>query len=137
MEFEECAAAEIDAEVVAAFDDRRPQADQNYDEREGEPGVTQPQEPDFWIVEDAELADAQARSVAEHHIEDRACDEQCGKHARYDSDHQGECESLDRAGTELKQDDGRDDGRQVGVENGKEGASISVVDRCPDGLSGS
>ena len=54
-----------------------------------------------------------------------ACEEHSGEEADADTDQEGRCEAADRTGTEVVEDDGRDDGRQVRVEDGAECVAVT------------
>jgi len=57
-----------------------------------------------------------------------------GKHARNDADGQRHSKAPHGSRTELEKNDGRDERRDVGVENGEGGPRIAVIDRRPQGL---
>src|SRR6056297_1439439 len=69
--------------------------------------------------------------------QNQACQEQGGKHVGHDSQRKRQGESANGPGPETEQDGSPDDGRQVGIENGPEGASESCFHGSPERLAGS
>src|SRR5438552_2585357 len=67
-------------------------------------------------------------------IEDHARHEKRGEHGGEEADEQRDGESLDRSRSELEEEQRRDDGRHVRVDDGAEGALESLLDRGANGL---
>ena len=68
-------------------------------------------------------------------VEDDPRDEDGGKHADHDADGQRHGESLDRPGPEAEEEQRRDEGGHVGVEDGQEGLRVAGLDGRPRRLS--
>ena len=61
-------------------------------------------------------------------VEYQSAEEDGSKERRKDTDNQSGSESLDRARTEIEQDDTGKDGGKVGVHNGTHGIAVSIIE---------
>src|SRR5512137_198735 len=90
----------------------------------------------MWGVLKSCMLDTQGLGgLGDRQIEEEMGDEDGREQVGDEADGQGHGVAADRPGAELEEEDGRDDRRQVGVEDGREGPGEALRDRAHDALA--
>src|SRR4028118_1164631 len=82
---------------------------------------------------DRQLLDAEP---GQDQVEHPAADEDGGEHGGQQADGQSDGEATDRAGAELEQEERRDQGRDVAVDDRRQRLLVTEIDRGPDSPAG-
>ena len=136
VQFEQCAAGKVDAQVITAFGDGGSQAEQDEHSRQDESAPSNTEKVDAGVAKYAQPADAEAGIdlARDNGVVNGARDKDGGEHRGDDTDHQGECKSLNGTGAVLVEHDGGDDGGYVGIYDGLNGARITIFNGYSQGF---
>ena len=123
------AAGEIDIQQVLAPLDYAGEADGDDDARDDAGQATLAQEIDLGFAEYPHHGQFGDPSLLFGDIEDDARTEDGRIHTQDDAEEEGNGEATDLIGADVVEDDGRDQGGQVGIDDGGSGPTETVSDR--------